>query len=176
MAGNQLRTGHELSLKRGPRFALSFQDSVVSNSSIFTWRSAGTNFSSCQKCLNKLSGCKPTALEDENHPDWVPSQNLEHQSQIFYRKPEDVERIERLNKRRRLKGSDEQQIGHEKTDTNVLSEARDQDEVETGTASQTELTMDELCVKFEQLSFAARKMEVLQKKIGSFAIWSQGGN
>lgn len=48
---------------------------------------------------------KPAALEDENHPDWVPSQNMGHDSQKVRKRHEDVERIERLEKRIKLKVS-----------------------------------------------------------------------
>lgn len=45
---------------------------------------------------------KPAALEDENHPDWVPSQEMGHNSLKTQRNQADVERSGRLDKRRKL--------------------------------------------------------------------------
>lgn len=59
-----------------------------------------------------------------------------------------------------------QKIEHDESNANLFLEARAQDElVESGTASQTEITMDELCLKFEQLSFAAKKIGDMKKKL-----------
>lgn len=44
---------------------------------------------------------KPASLEDENHPDWVPSQNMGHTAQKFVKQPGDIERKERLDKKRK---------------------------------------------------------------------------
>lgn len=41
----------------------------------------------------------------------------------------------------------------------------DQEELDNGISSQTDITMEELTIKFEQLSFASRKIEELEKKI-----------
>lgn len=45
---------------------------------------------------------KPAALEDENHPDWVPSQHMGHISQIVCHAEGVVERKTRVEKRRKL--------------------------------------------------------------------------
>lgn len=52
---------------------------------------------------------KPSTLKDENHPDWVPSQHLGHDSQIHSKRKTDVDRKIRADKR--IKYSDETNTG-----------------------------------------------------------------
>nr|CAH7743101.1 unnamed protein product [Callosobruchus chinensis] len=56
----------------------------------------------CAVCSIKFDLGKPADLENENHPDWVPSQNMGHTAQNVLKRQEDVERKERLEKRRKL--------------------------------------------------------------------------
>lgn len=46
---------------------------------------------------------QPAALEDVDHPDWIPTQNLGHESTVFKKKVETVARSERVQKRKERK-------------------------------------------------------------------------
>lgn len=46
---------------------------------------------------------KPADLEDETHPDWVPSQNMGHTSQYVRKRKKDVGRKIRLDNRKKPK-------------------------------------------------------------------------
>lgn len=48
---------------------------------------------------------KPTALEDTNHPDWVPSQEMGHSSQKIQKRVADIDRKDRLDKRKKIQMS-----------------------------------------------------------------------
>ncbi|XP_045461343.1 uncharacterized protein LOC123671510 [Harmonia axyridis] len=103
---------------------------------------------------------KPAALEDENHPDWVPSQKMGHKSQKIHRKQADVEKKGKLDKRRKLS------VEQADIDVELNSEAPDHGSYfDTGVASQTDITMEELTLKFDQLSFASKTIERLEKKL-----------
>ncbi|KAG5868381.1 hypothetical protein JTB14_032226 [Gonioctena quinquepunctata] len=60
----------------------------------------------CRACEKPMSQMllyrKPSALSDENHPDWVPSQHMGHQSQVHSKRKSDVDRKLRADKRTKL--------------------------------------------------------------------------
>ncbi|XP_045479773.1 uncharacterized protein LOC123684525 [Harmonia axyridis] len=77
-----------------------------------------------------------------------------------HRKQADVERKGRFDKQRKLS------IEHADIDVELNSEAPDHgSNFDTGVASQTDITMEELTLKFDQLSFASKTIERLEKKI-----------
>nr|CAI5836745.1 unnamed protein product [Callosobruchus analis] len=53
-------------------------------------------------CSKHFITAKPASLEDEHHPDWVPSQHMGHEATIVKKKEGDVERHMRLNRRREV--------------------------------------------------------------------------
>ncbi|KAJ8912346.1 hypothetical protein NQ315_014713, partial [Exocentrus adspersus] len=108
-------------------------------------------------CSKHFITGKPAALEDENHPDWVPSQEMGHKSQNVQKRYDDVERKERLEKRKRRK------VEELPCDVVGLDISHD-DDLDTGVSSQTDITMEELSVKSEQLTFASKKIGDLEKK------------
>ncbi|XP_045466525.1 uncharacterized protein LOC123675231 [Harmonia axyridis] len=77
-----------------------------------------------------------------------------------HRKQADVERKGRFDKQRKLS------IEHADIDVELNSEAPDHgSNFDTGVASQTDITMEELTLKFDQLSFASKTIERLEKKL-----------
>ncbi|VEN61179.1 unnamed protein product [Callosobruchus maculatus] len=51
-------------------------------------------------CSKHFITGKPASLEDENHPDWVPSQHMGHEAPLVKKKVGDVERHMRYKRRR----------------------------------------------------------------------------
>lgn len=45
---------------------------------------------------------KPSKLEEVDHPDWTPSQNLGHETQAICKRKSDLDRTERTEKRRKI--------------------------------------------------------------------------
>ncbi|XP_056632619.1 uncharacterized protein LOC130442486 [Diorhabda sublineata] len=102
-------------------------------------------------CSKHFITGKPAALEEYSHPDWIPSQNMGRNSPKVQRQSDD----ENILYTKRFKSGK----------FIKLDESNITVHVETGIASQTDLTMNDLYLKFDQLSCATRKMEDLEKKL-----------
>ncbi|VEN48724.1 unnamed protein product, partial [Callosobruchus maculatus] len=81
-----------------------------------------------------------------------------HEAPLVKKKVGDVERHMRY-KRRRESTSAQEDVSLQ------LEEAGYFEEEHTGISTQTDLTMEELSLKFSQSSFASKKIEQLEKKI-----------
>ncbi|XP_072387116.1 uncharacterized protein [Diabrotica undecimpunctata] len=112
-------------------------------------------------CSKHFISGKPSPLTDEDHPDWVPSQHLGHVSMAYSKRKSAISRSLRINKRKKFEISSEQESEGEHENMSCEEEMCGK----LGTASQTDLTMEELSVKFEQLKFASQKIATLEQKI-----------
>ncbi|XP_074034339.1 uncharacterized protein [Leptinotarsa decemlineata] len=100
---------------------------------------------------------KPSGLDDKDNPNWIPSQNMGHISQAFTKRKHDMNRKQRVDER--------QKLIHKHDSANPVMEKEPNDEDPTdgcdGLASQTDLTMEALDIKFEQLqSLPLKKLKI----------------
>ncbi|XP_072389345.1 uncharacterized protein [Diabrotica undecimpunctata] len=121
-------------------------------------------------CSKHFISGKPSPLTDEDHPDWVPSQHLGHVSMAYSKRKSAISRSLRINKRKKIEISSEQESEGEHENMSCEEEMCGK----LGTASQTDLTMEELSVKFEQLKFASQKIATLEQKIENKSFWING--
>ncbi|KAH1028425.1 hypothetical protein HUJ05_001779 [Dendroctonus ponderosae] len=98
----------------------------------------------------------------------MPSPNMGHSSQQVHKRLDAIDRKERLEKRKIRKVEEIMESDVVYVDN----------ELHTGIAAQTEIPMDELAIKFDQLKFAFKKIADLKYKIDTapFGLKHEIGN
>ncbi|XP_074036315.1 uncharacterized protein [Leptinotarsa decemlineata] len=115
-------------------------------------------------CSRHFVQGKPADLQDINNPDWIPNQNMGYSTKSALKRQLDVDRMERLQNRKKMRQFEEVDDNPE---TNVDSGSVEEinPEEQDGTATQTDLTVDHLNKQCEAVDFLKSKINILSCRL-----------